>query len=140
MTFGVAGCATKNYVRTQTSPLIEHTDQLDQKTADNNRAIHDVDDRAMVGIAQGARFGRYRANTNAQTARQAANTADTAANDVAHRADSLDSVVKGLDNYKQVAKVSVTFGFDKAVLTTDDKAQLDTFAARWVRRRATFLK
>ena len=40
-----------------------------------------------------------------------------AANDVAHRADSLDSVVKGLDNYKQVAEVSVTFGFDKAMLT-----------------------
>ena len=51
-----------------------------------------------------------------------------AANDVAHRADSLDSVVKGLDNYKQVAAVSVTFGFDKAMLTTDDKAQLDSFA------------
>ena len=41
---------------------------------------------------------------------------------------TLDSVVKGLDNYKQVAAVSVTFGFDKAMLTTDDKSQLDTFA------------
>ena len=49
---------------------------------------------------------------------------------MAHRADSLDSVVKGLDNYKQVANVSVTFGFDKAVLTTDDKAQLDSFAGQ----------
>ena len=54
----------------------------------------------------------------------------TAANDVVHRADSLDSVVKGLDNYKQVANVSVTFGFDKAVLTNDDKAQLDSFAGQ----------
>ena len=125
--FGVTGCATKNYVRTQTQPLIDHTGQLDQKTADNNRAIHDVDDRASAGItkAQGA---ADTANQNAQTASQAANTADMAANDVAHRADSLDSVVKGLDNYKQVANVSVTFGFDKAMLTTDDKAQLDTFA------------
>jgi OOP family OmpA-OmpF porin len=125
--FGVTGCATKNYVRTQTQPLIDHTGQLDQKTADNNRAIHDVDDRATAGItkAQGA---ADTANQNAQTASQAANSADMAANDVAHRADSLDSVVKGLDNYKQVANVSVTFGFDKAMLTTDDKAQLDTFA------------
>ena len=125
--FGVTGCATKNYVRTQTQPLIDHTGQLDQKTADNNRAIHDVDDRATAGItkAQGA---ADTANQNAQTATQAANTADVAANDVAHRADSLDSVVKGLDNYKQVANVSVTFGFDKAMLTTDDKAQLDAFA------------
>ena len=128
VTFGVAGCATKNYVRTQTTPLIDHTDQLDQKTADNNRQIKDVGDRAMVGIAH-AQSSADTAQQDAQTASQAANTADAAATDVAHRADSLDSVVKGLDNYKQVATVSVTFGFDKAALTTDDKGQLDTFAA-----------
>lgn len=126
--FGVTGCATKNYVRTQTTPLIDHTDQLDQKTAENNRQLHDVNDRAMAGIAH-AQGSADAAETSAQTASQAANSADQAANDVAHRADSLDSVVKGLDNYKQVANVSVTFGFDKAVLTTDDKSQLDTFAA-----------
>jgi outer membrane protein OmpA-like peptidoglycan-associated protein len=39
-------------------------------------------------------------------------------------------VVKGLDNYKQMADVTVTFGFDKAVLTADDKQQLDSFAAQ----------
>jgi len=127
MAFGVAGCATKNYVRTQTTPLIDHTDQLEQKTADNNRQIHDVNDRAMAGIAK-AQGTADTAETNAQTASQAANAADTAANDVAHRADTLDSVVKGLDNYKQVAAVSVTFGFDKATLTPDDKSQLDNFA------------
>ena len=26
---GMTGCATKNYVRTQTAPLVEHTDQLE---------------------------------------------------------------------------------------------------------------
>jgi len=127
--FGVTGCATKNYVRTQTGPLIDHTGQLDQKTADNNRQIHDVDDRAQAGINK-AQSSADQANQNAQNATQAANAADSAANDVAHRADSLDSVVKGLDNYKQVAKVSVTFGFNKAVLTNDDKGQLDSFAGQ----------
>jgi len=126
---GVTGCASKNYVRTQTGPLVTHTDQLDQQTATNNRAIHDVDDRAQAGITK-AQSSADSANANAQTASQQANTADTAANDVAHRADSLDSVVKGLDNYKEVTKASVTFGFDKAVLTTDDKAQLDSFAVQ----------
>ncbi len=49
-----------------------------------------------------------------------------------HRADSLDSVVKGLDNYKSMANVTVNFGFDKAMLTKDDKDQLDSFAgAAW---------
>lgn len=127
--FGVTGCATKNYVRTQTGPLVAHTDQLDQKSAENNRAIHDVDDRAQAGITR-AQGSADSANANAQNASQEANSADTAANDVAHRADTLDSVVKGLDNYKEVTKASVTFGFDKAALTTDDKAQLDSFAGQ----------
>jgi len=126
---GISGCSTKNYVRTQTGPLIEHTDQLDQKSAENNRAIHDVDDRAQAGISK-AQSTADSANQNATNASQAANSADMAANDVAHRADSLESVVKGLDNYKEVTKVSVTFGFDKAMLTTDDKAQLDSFAGQ----------
>ncbi len=47
-----------------------------------------------------------------------------------HRADSLDQVVKGLDNYKSLADVAVTFGFDKANLTKDDKDQLDQFAGQ----------
>src|ERR1035437_3750545 len=53
---GVTGCATKNYVKTQTAPIVDHTNQLDDKTAANNRAIHDTDDRANAGItkAQGA--------------------------------------------------------------------------------------
>jgi outer membrane protein OmpA-like peptidoglycan-associated protein len=128
MVAGVSGCATKNYVRTQTAPLVEHTDQLDRKTAANNQQIHEVDGRAQAGIshAQGAADA---AAENAQNATKAAGDAEMAANDAVHRADSLDSVVKGLDQYKQVADVSVTFGFDKAVLTKDDKEELDSFAA-----------
>jgi outer membrane protein OmpA-like peptidoglycan-associated protein len=125
--FGVSGCATKNYVRQQTQPLVDHTDKLGQQTATNNRTIHDVDDRAQAGIKQ-AQGSADTASQNAQSAGQAADAANMAANDVAHRADSLDSVVKGLDNFKQVANVSVTFGFDKALLTPDDKQQLDSFA------------
>jgi outer membrane protein OmpA-like peptidoglycan-associated protein len=126
---GVTGCATKNYVKTQTAPIIEHTNQLDDKTAANNRAIRDTDDRATVGIktVQGA---ADTAAQNAQVSTKSAGDADVAANDAVHRADSLDSVVKGLDNYKTLGNVSVTFGFDKAVLTKDSKEQLDTFAAQ----------
>jgi OOP family OmpA-OmpF porin len=127
--FGVTGCATKNYVKTQTAPIIQHTGQLDNETAENNRQIHDVDDRAQAGIKQ-AQGAADTANQNAQSASKSASDADNAANDVAQRADSLDAVVKGLDSYKPVADVSVTFGFDKALLTDDDRAQLDTFAAQ----------
>jgi len=128
-TVGVTGCASKNYVRNQTAPIIQHTGQLDNETAENNRQIRDVNDRAQAGIQQ-AQNSANTANQNAQSATKAAGDADTAANDVAQRADSLDAVVKGLDNYKQVADVSVTFGFDKSVLTADDRQQLDSFAGQ----------
>ena len=126
---GVTGCATKSYVRVQTAPLIQHTDDLDTKSAANNRQIHDVDDRSQAGIklAQGS---ADTATQNAQGATKSAGDAQVASNDAVHRADSLDSVVKGLDNYKPLADVSVTFGFDKAVLTKDDRDQLDAFAAQ----------
>ena len=125
---GAAGCATKTYVRSQTAPLVDHTDQLDTKTAANNQQVHAVDDRAQAGIKQ-AQGSADAANQNAENAGKAAGDAETAALDVVHRADSLDGVVKGLDNYKSLANVSVTFGFDKSILTKDDKDQLDTFAA-----------
>jgi outer membrane protein OmpA-like peptidoglycan-associated protein len=125
----ITGCTTKNYVKSQTAPLVDHTNQLDEKTAANNRSLHDVDDRAQAGIktAQGAADS---ANQNAQSAAKSAGDAETAANDAVHRADSLDSVIKGLDSYKPLGNVSVTFGFDKAVLTKDSKEQLDGFAQK----------
>jgi outer membrane protein OmpA-like peptidoglycan-associated protein len=88
-----------------------------------------VDERATSGIAkvQGA---ADTASSNAQAATKAAQDAQMAANGVVHRADSLESVIKGLDDYKPAGNVSVIFGFDKAVLTKEDREQLDTFAAQ----------
>jgi len=126
---GATGCATKNWVKSQTAPIVDHTGQLEDKTAANGRAIRDTDDRAQAGIKQ-AQAAADNATQNAQGATKAAGDAETAANDAVHRADSLDSVVKGLDNYKSMANATVNFGFDKAVLTKDDKDQLDTFAGQ----------
>jgi outer membrane protein OmpA-like peptidoglycan-associated protein len=126
---GATGCATKTYVRNETAPLVDHTNQLDAKTAQNNRQIRDVDDRATAGIKQ-AQGAADTANQNAQGAAKAAGDADSAASLAVHRADTLESVVKGLDDYKPVADVAVTFGFDKSVLTKEDHEQLDSFAAQ----------
>ena len=125
--FGVSGCATKKYVNNQTAPLITHAGELDQKTEQNGRDIQDVNQRAQQGI-QKAQSSADQASQSAQSAANAANQANSAANNVAHRADSLDQIVKGLDNYKQMADVTVTFGFDKSTLTASDKQQLDSFA------------
>jgi outer membrane protein OmpA-like peptidoglycan-associated protein len=127
--FVATGCATKNYVRSQTAPLVEHSDQLDTKTAANNEKLHDVDQRAQAGIRD-AQSAADSANHSALNASASAATAQSSATDAVHRADSLDAVVKDLDHYKPVSNVTVNFGFDKAALTADDRSSLDTFAAQ----------
>jgi len=119
--------------------LVDHTNQLDDKTAANNRQMHDADDRAQAGIKQ-AQGAADSASQNARNAGQAAGDAQSAADNAVHRADSLESVVKGLDNYKPMASVTVTFGFDKSVLTKDDRNQLDSFAAQLGSARSYILE
>lgn len=132
------GCASKNYVRNQTAPLITHTEQLESETDANSNQIRDTDQRAQAGIKQ-AQGAADTASQSAQNAQKAAGDATNAANQAVHRADSLAGVVKDLDNYKQVADVSVTFGFDKSVLTQDDRAQLDAFAAQFAQTKSYIL-
>ncbi len=122
------GCSTKNYVRSQTAPIIQQTNELDSKTAADHRAIMDTDERAKAGIAN-AQNAANAADQHALAAGQAANTANGSAQEAYNRVDSLSGVVANLDNYKQLSDVSVTFAFDKAVLTADDKKQLDELAA-----------
>jgi len=135
----LSGCATKNYVRNQTAPIVNQENELNEKTAANNRAIKDTDERATSGIAK-AQGSADTATQNAQNAQKAAGDASNAANDAVHRADSLASVVSGLDNYKPIGDVAVTFGFDKSVLTKDDKAQLDTFAGNLANTKSYILE
>jgi len=127
--FLTVGCSTKNYVRSQTTPLIQQTNELDAKTAADHRAIEDTDARAKAGIAN-AQAAADTADAHAQAAGQAADTANQNAQQAYNRVDSLTGVVANLDNFKPLADVTVTFGFDKATLTADDKQQLDDLATK----------
>jgi len=122
-----AGCSTKNYVKSQTGPLIQQTNELDSKTAQDHRDIGDTDQRAQAGIAT-AQTAASAADQHAQVAGQSAEAAQQSAQEAANRVDTLTGVVANLDNYKQLSDASVTFAFDKSVLTADDKAQLDQVA------------
>ena len=123
----VVGCSSKNYVRSQTAPIVQQTNDLDAKTAADHRTITDTDERAQKGIA-GAMGAANTADQHAQAAGQSADAANHSAQDAYNRVDSLSGVVANLDNYKPLADMSVTFGFDKSVLTASDKKQLDDFA------------
>src|SRR5579871_5817544 len=72
------GCSTKNYVRSQTAPIVQQTNELDAKTATDHRNIVDTDERAQKGIA-GAQSAAETADQHALAAGQAADTANASA-------------------------------------------------------------
>jgi OOP family OmpA-OmpF porin len=133
------GCSTKNYVRSQTAPIIQQTNDLDTKTAADHRDIVDTDERAKTGIA-GAQSAANTADQHALAAGQSADAANQSAKEAYNRVDSLSGVVANLDNYKQISDVSVTFAFDKYVLTASDKKQLDDLATNLGNTRGYILE
>lgn len=123
------GCATKNYVRNQTAPVINNVNELDDQTAKNTRNIRDTDTRAQQGIAQ-VNSKAATADQKALAAGQTADQANQNATQAANRVTSLAGTVENLDNYQSVADTTVLFSFDKAELTRKDKQTLDDFAAQ----------
>jgi OOP family OmpA-OmpF porin len=121
------GCTTKNYVRQQTTPLINKTNELDDLTAQNTKAIKDVDQRAQAGI-QTAQTAANTADQKAVSAGQSADKAQMAANTAAQRVDTLTNTVVNLDNYRSVADTSVHFGFNKDNLTKEAREAIDQLA------------
>ena len=132
------GCSSKNYVRSQTTPIIQQTNDLDAKTATDHRNIVDTDERATKGIAT-AQGAADTAEQHAQAAGQSANAAGTSAQDAYNRVDTLNGVVANLDKYKAIGDVTVNFAFDKAVLTASEKKSLDDFAAGLTDKRMYIL-
>ena len=136
---GATGCSSKKYVRAQTAPIVQQTNQLDANTAQDHRTIVDTDERATKGIA-GAQSAADAAGQHANAAGQSADAAGKNAQEAYNRVDTLSGVVANLDNYKPLADVSVTFALNKFALTKDDKAQLDQFAAGTTSARGYILE
>jgi outer membrane protein OmpA-like peptidoglycan-associated protein len=118
------GCASKNYVRQQTTPIINKTNELDDLTAQNTKAIKDVDARAQAGI-QDVNTRAAAADQKAQAAGQQAAQAQESADNAVHRVGVLSDAVANLDNYRIVSETAVHFGFDKDFLTKQAKEELD---------------
>lgn len=123
------GCSTKRYVRSQAAPIVQKTNELDARTSQDHRDITDTDRRAQQGIAT-AQGAADAADQHAVAAGQSAEKAQGSAQDAYNRVDSLTGAVAGLDTYKPLSEVSVTFAFDKAALTASDKRELDSIATK----------
>src|SRR6266699_429814 len=121
------GCSSKNYVKQQTTPLINKTNELDDLTAKNSRDIKDVDARAQAAI-QTVTAKAAEVDQKAQSASQQAAQAQTLADNAVHRVDRLQNTVANLDNYHVVTETSVHFGFNKDNLTKKAQEALDQLA------------
>jgi OmpA-OmpF porin, OOP family len=122
------GCASKNYVKQQTTPLINKTNELDDLTAKNTKDIKDVDARVQSGLAA-VNAKTAEADQKAQTAGQNAQQAQQTADAANGRVGVLTNTVANLDNYHTVAETSVKFAFNRDNLTPKAQQALDQLAA-----------
>jgi len=122
------GCTSKKYVRQQTTPIIEKTNELDDLTAKNTNSIKDVDQRAQSGI-QDVNQRAAAADQKAQAAGQQADQAQQLAAQASNGVNTLQTTVANLDSYKAKVETSVHFGFNQDVLTKKAKEALDQLIA-----------
>jgi len=120
--------ARKKWVHRQIDPLKDRLNELDEVNAKNARDIKDVDERAQAGI-QKAQSSADAANQAATAAGQQAQQANTTAQTASSHVDQLNGTVNGLDQYKQVSILEVSFKNGQPILSQDAKSQLDQLAA-----------
>jgi len=137
------GCATKKWVRQQTTPIQAKVDQVGEQTTQQGQSLEQtkgqlssdikgVDERAQSGIsaaqerASAAETRAGEALSRAEQANQEAAKNSEAINKV--RGD-LQQVVSNLDDYQPAGEAMVMFKFDSATLADEAKQQLDQLVA-----------
>jgi outer membrane protein OmpA-like peptidoglycan-associated protein len=120
--------ASKKYVQRLTVPIRDRVNELDGITADNSKAIKDVDSRAQQGIQLASEKSSV-ADQHATEAGTKAQTAQLAATDANTRVSSAEQMVSNLDQYKAGAQTEIRFRAGQTVLSKQAKDALDEMAA-----------
>jgi len=143
------GCATKKYVQQTTAPIQAKVDQVGDQTNKNGQQIQQtrtdltaningVDEKAQTGISA-AKEQAMTAQNSAQSAMNKANDASTLAGQDSEEIKSLRQQVSNLDDYKQVADLTVPFAFNKYTLTPKDREDLDNMVASASKNKRYFI-
>src|SRR5579863_3368954 len=119
--------ARKKWVKKRLDPINDRLTELDQVNAKNASDIKDVDARAQAGI-QKAQSTADSANQVATAATTQAQSANGVAQGASGHVDRINTTVNGLDQYKQINDLELTF-HGGSMLSKDAKGQLDTLAA-----------
>jgi outer membrane protein OmpA-like peptidoglycan-associated protein len=145
----MGGCATKKYVQETTAPIQAKVDQVGTQTTQNGQqiqqtktdlttSINGVDEKAQSGISA-AKEQAMTAQNSAQSAMSKATDASSLANQDSEEIKSLRKVVENLDDYKQVADLTVPFAFNKYALTEKDRADLDSMVTSASKNKRYFI-
>lgn len=119
--------ARKKYVQKQLDPVRGRLNELDEITAQNTKAIKDVDARATEGIriaslkANEADMHAVDAGNRAQLANQTAQQATT-------RLNTVEQVVDNIDQFQPVTQAEIRFKSGQMTLSTKAKQALDELA------------
>jgi outer membrane protein OmpA-like peptidoglycan-associated protein len=119
--------ARKKYVQKQLDPVRGRLNELDELTAQNAKAIKDVDARAQEGIrlasakANEADMHAIDAGNRAQLANQTAQQATT-------RLNTVEQVVENIDQYQPATQAEIHFKPGQMALSTKAKQALDEMA------------
>src|ERR1700759_2040010 len=108
--------ARKKWVKKRLDPINDRLTELDQVNAKNATDIKDVDARAQAGI-QKAQSSADAANQVATAANSQAQNASGIAQGASGHGDKINTTVNGLDQYKSVNDVDLTFRNGTTVLS-----------------------
>ena len=140
LVLATSGCATKNYVRSQVSPVNQKLGQFEKKTNDqiaylNNQQKRDMSavnerfettDQKLAGVASVAQQAQG-------TASRAMEEADSNSTKIAATSTAVDTLASGVANalnFQPLENADVFFGFDKYTLTPQAKTALDQIAQK----------
>jgi outer membrane protein OmpA-like peptidoglycan-associated protein len=149
MTLGAlmtTGCATKKWVRQETTPIQAKVDQVGEQTTRQGEAIEQtrgelkgVDERAQSGISaaqERASAAESKATDAMGRATDAVGRADRANQGVERNSQALNNLrtavsntIANLEDYQQHGEAAVQFKFNSAKLSDEAKTQLDQLVA-----------
>lgn len=132
---GIAGCATKNYVRQSEEPINakvdQVTDQANKQGTELGQHQQTLDQHSsqISAVDEKATSADQRAGDALNSANTANQKGDQNARDITGVRSALSNTVANLDNYKVVGEATVLFAFNQDKLNKDAKDQLDMLAS-----------
>jgi len=119
--------ARKRYVQRQLDPVRGRLNELDEITAQNAKAIKDVDARATEGIRV-ASLKATEADMHAVDAGNRAQLANQTAQQATVRLNSVEHVVENIDQYQPSTQAEIHFKAGQMALSSKAKQALDEMA------------